>query len=141
MIFSLPAARAGAGPSDTIENASVVKTAVTRLPKLHLCITFSPSAGKLERVRPVRAHHEKELEQKLIRVREIAGIGERQMPKAVLPTDLAKFAGPICKYAGKVCIGQIRISSVPAAIEASTYGPAAVNSLLVGGRECGRVVR
>ena len=74
----------------------------------------------------MRAHHEQKLEQKFVGVREISGIGHRKVPEAVLPTDLAKFAGPISKYAGKARVRQVGIHGVATAIEAPTNGPTAI---------------
>src|ERR1700724_508875 len=80
-------------------------------------------------MRPMRAHHEQELKQKFVGVREVSGIGHRKVPEAVLPTDLAKFAGPISKYAGKAGVRQISIHRVAAAIEAAAYRPAAIKPI------------
>src|SRR5258708_40086956 len=86
----------------------------------------------LKRVSAVRAHHKKKLEKKFIGVREIGWSG-RQMTEAVLPTDLAKLAGPISEDTGKAGIRQMGIGGVAASVEASADGPAAIDAVFRGG--------
>src|SRR2546421_3668633 len=86
----------------------------------------------LKRVSAVRAHHKEKLEKNFIGIREI-GWTDRQMTEAVLPTDLAKFAGPISEDTGKAGIRQTGIGGVAAAVEASTDGPTAVYAVFRGG--------
>src|SRR5260370_7132535 len=81
----------------------------------------------------MRAHHEQKLEQELISVRKIARSAEGEMPKAVLPADLAELAGPVGKDTGKAGIGQIGIGGAAAAVEASADGPAAIDAIFGGG--------
>src|SRR5438874_1465197 len=90
------------------------------------------SSNGLKRVSAVRAHHKKKLEKNFIGIREIGWTG-RQMTEAVLPTDLAKFAGPISEDTGKAGIRQTGIGGVAAAVEASTDGPTAVYAVFRGG--------
>src|SRR6266852_2262556 len=86
----------------------------------------------LERVRSVRAHHEKELEQKFVGVREIPGIGEPQMPVSILPADLAELARPVRENTGKSGVRQIGGGCVAAAVEAASDGPPAVDAIFSG---------
>src|SRR5260370_3435184 len=81
----------------------------------------------------MRAHHEQKLEQELISVRKIARNAEGEMPKAVLPADLAELAGPVGKDTGKAGIGQISMGGAGAADEASGDGRAAIDSIFGGG--------
>src|SRR5882762_8179415 len=82
----------------------------------------------LKRVSAVRAHHKKKLEKNFIGIREIGWTG-RQMAEAVLPTDLAKLAGPISQDTGKAGVRQTGIGGVAAAVEASPDGPAAIDAV------------
>src|SRR5258708_16746515 len=81
----------------------------------------------------MRAHHEQKLEQELISVRKIARNAEGEMPKAVLPADLAELAGPVGKDTGKAGIGQIGIGGAAAAVKASADRPATIDSIFGGG--------
>src|SRR4051812_26417637 len=98
---------------------------------MHRVLLYRARA-RLERVRTVRAHHEKKLKQKFVSIREIARVSDCEMPVAVLPADLAKLAGPIGKYAGKAGVRQIGIGGVAAAVEASANSPAAVHPIFRG---------
>src|SRR5439155_26565169 len=75
------------------------------------------SKRALERMRAVRTHHEKELEQKFV------GIGEAivghipQMAITILATDLAELAGPIGENTGKTSVRQVGVGGATAAIE------------------------
>src|SRR5215471_6449199 len=102
MIWSLPAARAGCGPIAAKSSANVAIIAIPRFISLPCCI-FSPTkyperrriaVTKSERMSTVRTHHEKKLKQKLVCVGEVSGLRERQMPEAILSTDLTELAGP-----------------------------------------------
>src|SRR4029077_14793276 len=87
---------------------------------------------KLERVRAVRTHHEQKLKQKLVGVGKVARIRHGQVAEAVLPTDLAEFTGPIGKYAGKAGVRQIGGGGVAAAIKASAYRSATIQTIFAG---------
>src|SRR5437762_8396741 len=78
---------------------------------------------------PVRAHHEKKLEQKLIGVGE-ARIGDvPQMAVTILATDLAELTRPIRQNTGKTGVRQTSVGGPGAAVEAATDGPAAVDAV------------
>ena len=83
-------------------------------------------------MRAVRAHHEQELEEQFVGVREIARIRKREMSEAVLTTDLTELAGPIRYDTGKTGIRQMGIGGMAAAVKAPAEGPAAIHAVFRG---------
>src|ERR1700736_1584545 len=51
------------------------------------------------------------------------------MSEAILTTDLAEFAGPIGDDAGETGVGEASVARVPAAIEAASNCPAAIDAI------------
>src|SRR6266851_5179054 len=134
MIWIFPAARAGGAAERAKSSAKAAMMAAARVVRRCACM-LSPAGrisarlrmrcGTSERMSAVSAHHEEKLEQKLVGVREVTGIRQREMSEAVLATDLAKLAGPVGKNSGKAGVGEIGVVGVAAAVEAAADGPAA----------------
>src|SRR5215813_10028017 len=95
----------------------------------------------LERVRAVRAHHEKKLEQNLVGIREARIRNVPQMSVAVLATDLAKLAGPIRQNTGKASVRQVSVGGAAAAVEPSADCPPAIDTILAGRIQAEGVLR
>src|ERR1700737_2836209 len=71
---------------------------------------------------------DKELEKKFVGVGKSVG-RSGETPKAILTTNLAEFAGPIGDDAGETGIGEASVARVPAAIEAASNCPAAIDAI------------
>src|SRR2546429_8269290 len=90
------------------------------------------SPQRSERVRPVRAHHEKKLKQELVGVGETSVGNVPQMSVAVLATNLAKLAGPVREDTRKTCVRLVGVGGSSASVEAASRRPTAG-----GGGVCG----
>src|SRR2546429_8246391 len=83
------------------------------------------SPQRSERVRPVRAHHEKKLKQELVGVGETSVGNVPQMSVAVLATNLAKLAGPVREDTRKTCVRLVGVGGSSASVEAASRRPTA----------------
>src|SRR6266850_282400 len=131
IICSLLSARPAGETKRANTSRKAAASGLKRLIRVSVVVWYIEGLQKnlLERMCAVRTHHKEKLKQKFVGVRIIGGDRVGEMPKAVLPADLAELAGPIGEDSGKAGVRQICVGGMAAAVKAAADGPAAIGAV------------